>query len=153
MSGSRSPSDRGDWVPLLAGVRESRGWMTWHTPDLLAAWCQAATAEHRRAIATRILQVAADLESEPDQIDDAAAEPAWRKLVARIDARLVDGPDLLPLASALARAATAGYDVAARLPALAAAVPLPARHPARELHWRLLEDCGAALPARSAADQ
>ncbi|MCV2491680.1 hypothetical protein OF117_20240 [Geodermatophilus sp. YIM 151500] len=148
------PSDRGEWVSLLAGVRISRAWMVRHTPDLLAAWCDAATAEGRRAIATRILQIAADLESEPEHGDeDAATDPAWRQLVARIDARLVDGPDWLPLAAALARAAAAGYDVAARLPALAAAAPLPARHPARELHWRLLDDGAAALPARGATDQ
>jgi hypothetical protein len=150
---SASPSDRGDWVSLLAGVRISRAWMVRHTPDLLAAWCETATAEGRRAIATRILQIAADLESEPGHGDgDAATDPAWRQLVARIDARLVRGPDWLPLAAALARAAAAGYDVGARLPALAAAAPLPARHPARELHWRLLDDCAAALPARSATD-
>ncbi|CCH87135.1 conserved protein of unknown function [Modestobacter italicus] len=147
---SAVPSDRGDWVSLLAGVRISRAWMVRHTPDLLAAWCDAGTAEGRRAIATRILEIAADLESEPEDGDDAATDPAWRQLVARIDARLVDGPDWLPLAAALARAATAGYDVAAWLPALAAATPLPARHPARELHWRLLDDCAAALPARGA---
>ncbi|WP_299956589.1 hypothetical protein [uncultured Modestobacter sp.] len=144
-----SPSGRGEWVSLLAGVRISRGWMVRNTPDLLAAWCDAATAEGRRAIATRILQIATDLESEPER-DDAATDPAWRQLVARIDARLVRGPDWLPPAAALARAATAGYDVAARLPALAAAAPLPVRHPARELHWRLLDDCAAALPTRAA---
>ena len=146
------PSDRGDWVSLLAGVRISRAWMVRHTPDLLAAWCDAATAEGRRAIATRILQIAADLESEPEHGDDAATDPACWQLLARIDARLVRGPDWLPLAAALARAATAGYEVAARLPALAVAAPLPARHPARELHWRLLDDCAAALPTRGATD-
>ena len=150
---SAFPSDRGDWVSMVAGVRISRAWMVRHTPDLLAAWCDAATAEGRRAIATRILQIAANLESEPeDGDDDAATDPTWRQLVARIDARLVRGPDWLPLAAALARAAAAGYDVAARLPALAAAAPLPARHPARELHWRLLDDCAAALPARGATN-
>ncbi|RBY95414.1 hypothetical protein DQ237_15275 [Blastococcus sp. TF02-8] len=147
------PSDRGDWVSMLDGVRISRAWMVRHTPELVAAWCDAATAEGRRAIATRILQIAADLESEPEHgDDDAATDPAWRQLVAGIDARLVRGPDWLPLAAALARAAAAGYDVAARLPVLAAAAPLPTRHPARELHWRLLDDCVAALPTRGATD-
>ncbi|RBY81532.1 hypothetical protein [Blastococcus sp. TF02A-26] len=149
---SASPSDRGDWVSTLAGVRISRAWMLRHTPDLLAAWCDAATAEDRRTIATRILQIAADLESEPEHGDDAATDPAWRQLLARIDPRLVSGPDWLPLAAALARAEAAGYDVAARLPALAAAAPLPARHPARELHWRLLDDCAAALPPHGATE-
>ena len=87
---SAFPSDRGDWVSMLAGVRISRAWMVRHTPDLLAAWCDAATAEGRRAIATRILQIAADLESEPEHGDDAATDPAWRQLVARIDARLAE---------------------------------------------------------------
>lgn len=149
---SALPSDRNDWVSMLDGVRISRAWMVRHTPELLAAWCDAATGEGRRAIATRILQIAADLESEPEPGDDAASDPAWRQLVARIDDRLVRGPDWLPLAAALARAATAGYDVATRLPALAAAAPLPARHSARELHWRLLDDCAAALPARGVTD-
>lgn len=147
---SPSRHDRGDWVSLLAGVRVSRGWMTRHTPNLLSAWRQATTPERRRAIARRILQAAADLESEPDDADDAAVEPALRELAVRIDARLVAGPEWPPLAAALVRAAAAGYDVAARLPALAAAGPLPSRHPARELHWRLLDDCPAALPTLSA---
>jgi hypothetical protein len=146
---STSPHGRSDWVTLLAGVRVSRAWMTRETPDLLAAWRDAPSPEHRRAIATRILQIATDLESEIDDVDDAAAEPALRELAIRIDTRLVHGPDWLPLAAALTRAATAGYDLAARLPALAAAAPLPARHPARELHWRLLNDCPAALPTLS----
>jgi hypothetical protein len=147
---SRSAAhSRGDWVSLLDGVRVSRRWMTRHTPDLLAAWCDADTPERRRLIAARILQAAADLESEPDDADDKAAESAWSELVARIDARLVRGPDWPPLAAALTRAAAADYGVAVRLPALAAAAPLPARHPARELHWRLLDDCPDALPAPS----
>ncbi|SDG04697.1 hypothetical protein SAMN05660662_0134 [Blastococcus aurantiacus] len=149
MSGKRR-SDRGDWVSLLDGVRVSRGWMSRHVPNLLAAWRDARTTEARRAIAKRILKVAAHLESE--DIADAASEPALRELVIRIDARLVRGPDWLPLAAALSRAAFAGYDVAARLPVLAAAAPLPARHPARELHWRLLGDCAAALLTLAAAD-
>jgi hypothetical protein len=146
---STSPRDRSDWVTLLAGVRVSRAWMSRHTPDLLTAWRDAPSPEHRRAIATRILQVATDLESETDDIDDAAAEPALRELAVRIDARLVHGPDWLPLAAALTRAAAAGYDIAVRLPGLAATPPLPSRHPARELHWRLLDDCPDALPTLS----
>src|SRR4051812_24615843 len=138
---------RGDWMSLLGGVGVSRRWVTPHTPQLPAAWCDAPTAERRRAIAARILQIAADLESEPDNADDMAAESTWRAFVVQIDDRLVRGPDWLALAAALTRAATAGYDVAVRLPALAAAAPLPARHPARELHWRLLDDCSEALPA------
>ncbi len=93
---SRSAAhSRGDWVSLLDGVRVSRRWMTRHTPDLLAAWCDADTVGRRREIAARILQFAADLESEPDD-DNRAAESTWSKLVARIDARLARGPDWPP---------------------------------------------------------
>jgi hypothetical protein len=137
----------GDWVSLVDGVRVSRRWMTRHTPQLLAAWCTASSTAQRRTIARRILQVAADLESEPDDARAPSAAVAWYETAVRIGAHLVHGPDWLPLAAALARAHAAGYDVADRLPALAAAAPLPDRHPARELHWRLLEDCPAALPA------
>jgi hypothetical protein len=138
----------GDWVSLVDGVRVSRRWMTRHTPQLLAAWCAAPSAAQRRTVAAHILQVAADLESEPDD-DHAPPAGVWHETAERIGAHLVRGPDWLPLAAALARAHAhaAGYDVAGRLPALAAAAPLPDRHPARELHWRLLEDCPAALPA------
>jgi hypothetical protein len=136
----------GDWVSLVDGVRVSRRWMTRHTPQLLAAWCTASSTAQRRTIARRILQVAAALESEPDD-DHPPPAGVWHETVERIGTHLVHGPDWLPLAAALARAHAAGYDVAARLPALAAAAPLPDRHSARELHWRLLEDCPAALPA------
>jgi hypothetical protein len=136
-------------VSLADGVRVSRRWMTRHTPQLQAAWCAAPSALQRRRIAARILQVAADLESEPDD-DHAPLARVWYETVERIGAHLVHYPDWLPLAAALARAHAAGYDVAARLPTLAAAA-LPDRHPARELHWRLLEDCPAALPATDAS--
>ncbi|WP_245160251.1 hypothetical protein [Blastococcus sp. CT_GayMR20] len=139
--------DRDDWVALIDGVRVSRRWMTRHTPQLLAAWRDAPTQRRRRTIAAHILLVAADLESEPD---DASADPecatsAWQATVARIDPRLVVGPDWPPLAASLTRACLAGYDVATRLPELATAGPLPARHPGRELHWRLLDDCPATV--------
>ncbi|GAB3314434.1 hypothetical protein GCM10027451_29380 [Geodermatophilus aquaeductus] len=150
--GDRLRPGRGDWVTLTGGVRVSRTWMTRHTPRLLGAWCDAPSEEERRAIAARILQVAGGLESEPDDGDRDPGGRDWEVLAGRIDPRLVDGPDWPPLAAALDRAAAAGYDPARRLPALAAATPLPARHPARELHWRLLEDCPAALPRRLDAE-
>ena len=140
--------ERDEWVSLLDGVRVSRRWMTRHTPQLLAAWCEAPTDRRRRAIAAHILLVAAELESEPaadTSRDEACAIDAWKGTVARIDPRLVVGPDWPPLAAALTRACLAGYDVAARLPELAAAPPLPDRHPGRELHWRLLDDCPATV--------
>ncbi len=142
----RPRSGRGDWVALADGVRVSRTWMTRHTPCLLAAWCDATSAAERRAVGVRILRIASALES---KIDDRGWEPShrtWGVLAGLIDPRLVSGPDWPPLASALDRAAAAGYDVASRLPALARAAPLPARHPARELVWRLLDDCPAAVP-------
>ncbi len=147
MSTSEPRHDRGDWTSLIDGVRVSRRWMTRHTPQLLAAWCDASSEGRRRAIAAHILLVAADLESEPDDAtsDEARAMDAWQATVARIDPRLVVGPDWPPLAAALTRASLAGYDVATRLPQLAAAPPLPDRHPGRELHWRLLDDCPAAV--------
>ncbi len=146
---SRPRPSRGDWVTLIDGVRVSRTWMTRHTPRLLAAWCDAPTPEQRRAVAVRILQIASELESEPAD-DPMATRRTWEALAKSIHPRLARGPDWAPLAAALDRAAAAGYDVARRLPALAAGAPLPDRHPARELHWPLLEDCPAALPTRGA---
>jgi hypothetical protein len=138
-----------DWVALLGGVRVSRQWMTRHTPKLLAAWCDATPEARRRAIAAEIVRVAAEMESEPVGRDNEPSDPAWETVARRIDPRLLDRPDWRPLSTALTRAAAAGYDVRARLPALAAA-PLPDRHPARELRWRLLDDCPAALPVPDA---
>ena len=146
----RTGRSDGNWMTLLDGIRVSRQWMTRHTPELLAAWCEAATGARRHAIAAEILRVAAEIESEPVGRDNEPADPAWEAVAQRIDPRLLDGPDWWPLSAALTRAAAAGYDVPARLPALAAVAPLPDRHPARELHWRLLDDCPAALPVPDA---
>ena len=68
----------------------------------------------------------------------------WTELAARIDQRLTRGPDWPALAAALERAAADGYDVATRLPSLAAQGELSDRHPALDLHYRLLADCDAA---------
>lgn len=145
---SRTGRPDRDWVTLLGGVRVSRQWMTRHTPELLAAWLDAATAARRRSIAGEIVRIAAEIESE--LVGDAEPRSsAWDAVVERIDPRLLLGSDWRPLSAALTRSAAAGYDVPARLPALAAA-PLPDRHPARELHWRLLDDCPAALPVPDA---
>ncbi len=144
----RPGPSRGDWVTLADGVRVSRTWMTRHTPRLLAAWCDTTCAEERRAVGVRILQMASALESEPDDRGREPSHQTWEVLAERIDPRLVSGPDWPPLAAALDRAAAAGYDVASQLPARARAGPLPDRHPARELHWRLLDHCPAAVPRR-----
>ena len=148
---SRPRPCHGDWMTLIDGVRVSRAWMTRHTPRLLAAWCDAPSSGERRAVAVRILQIASELESEPAD-DQTATRRNWEAIAESIHPRLVRGPDWAPLAASLDRAAAVGYDVARRLPALAAGAPLPDRHPVRELHWRLLEDCPAALPTRDALD-
>jgi hypothetical protein len=74
----------------------------------------------------------------------------WTELAASIDERLTHGRDWPALAAALDRAAADGYDVAARLPALAAHGELSERHPALDLHYRLLADCDAAQLAATA---
>jgi hypothetical protein len=143
---------RDNWVSLIDGVRVSRTWMTLHTPRLLAAWREARSAEERHSVAVRILRVATALESDSDDGNRFVTHLIGVTIAERIDPRLVQGPDWPPLAAALDRAAAAGYDVVHRLPVLAAAAPLPDRHPARELHWRLLDDWPAALPPRSVLD-
>ena len=142
-----------DWISLLDGVRVGRQWMTRHAPRLLSAWCDASTKAGRDAIAAEILRIAAEVESESSPNaghDRPATSPGWEAIAERIDPRLVDGPDWPALSGALTRAAAAGYDVPTRLRALAAATPLPDRHPARELHWRLLDDFPGALPVSQA---
>lgn len=152
MTGSSRPfHEDGDWVSLIDGVRVSRRWMTRHTPHLLADWSDARTSAQQRAVATRILLIATELESEPDS-QLAPPGQAWWATAERIDPRLTQGPDWPPLAAALTRAATAGCDMHRLLPELAATAPLPARHPARVLHWRLLDQCPAALPTPDATD-
>lgn len=71
--------------------------------------------------------------------------PGWGWLADRIDPRLRTGRDWPALAVVLDRAYADGYDVAADLPRLAARTPLPDRHPARDLQYRLLDDCPAAV--------
>ena len=146
MSSAAQPSGHGEWVTLIDGIQVPHRWLVEHTPRLYLAWRNADTEERRLQFAGRILQFAAYAESEPPEDDESSATRAWLEAVERVDPRLVRGPDWPSLAAALARADEAGYDVATNLPALAAAEPLPDRHPARELHWRLLDDCPAAAP-------
>lgn len=74
------------------------------------------------------------------------AEPGdWAELADSIDERLTQSPDWPALSAALDRADAGGYDVTADLPLLAAAEALPDRHPARDLQYRLMADCDAAL--------
>lgn len=154
MKGAARPirSDE-DWITLLDGVRVGRRWMTRHTLRLLSAWCDATTRAGRDAIAAEILRIAAEVESDSSTDagrDTRGTSSGWEAIAERIDPRLVDGQDWPALSAALTRAAAAGYDVRTRLRALAAATPLPDRHPARELHWRLLDDFPGALPVFAA---
>ena len=55
------------------------------------------------------------------------------------------GADWSGLAAALDRASRSGYDVQQHLPRLAAASPLPDVRPARALHYRLVDECAAAI--------
>jgi len=141
------------WVHLTEGIQFSHGWLAVHAPDLYAAWVRGDGPRERTSVAARILQAAADVESDDDPTEPRdVADPAlavWTDLAERLDPRLTAGADWWPLAAALTRADAAGYDVVARLPALAAAAALPARHPARELHFRLLDDCAPAAAGAS----
>lgn len=78
-----------------------------------------------------------------------ADRAGWINLVRRIDPRLTDSPDWPGLANGLDRAHAAGYDVNANLPRLATRAPLPDHHPARALHYRLVQECEAAITPNS----
>jgi len=151
----QQPDDSG-WVSLEEGIRFSHRWLVERTPRLHEALQRARDEEQRRAIALRILRAAADSESETRaHADEAGPEYGWDAVAERIEPRLTQGSDWPLLAEALSRAAAAGYDIEAKLPGLAVASPLPERHPARELQWRLIGDCPAAvpeLPARRPVD-
>lgn len=69
----------------------------------------------------------------------------WGEVTDRIDERLAEDYDWPTLSATLDRAAAAGYDLASHLPALAADPPLPDQHPARELAYRVMTDCPAAI--------
>jgi hypothetical protein len=143
----RQQPDESGWVSLEEGIPFSRRWLAERTPRLHKALQRARDEEQRRAIALRILRAAADAESEtPASAKEPGPAHEWDAVAERIEPRLTHGSDWPLLAIALTRAAAAGYDVEAKLPGLAAASPLPERHPARELQWRLIGDCSAAVP-------
>ncbi len=79
---------------------------------------------------------------------ELATQPAeaWRDLGRAIDPRLIAGTDWPGLAAGLERASRAGYDVHSQLPRLVARSPLPDLRPARALHYRLVDECPAAIP-------
>jgi hypothetical protein len=62
-------------------------------------------------------------------------------------AAVVEDPAWPGLAKAIERAHVAGWDVREGVARLVAQQEMPDRHPARELHYRLLSDCPAAMPA------
>ena len=86
----------------------------------------------------------------PDANDIAEqwAGDVWLDVGRAIDPRLVQGGGWKPLAAALDRASRAGYDVQQHLPRLATREPLPEHHPARALHYRLIQECDAAITPR-----
>ena len=69
----------------------------------------------------------------------------WWQLCAAIDPRVLDDPHWPALAAALTRAEQAGADVPATLHEVTDQRALPGAHPARSLHYRLLDACDAAL--------
>jgi hypothetical protein len=109
----------------------------------------ARRTEPVRAMDTHILGV--EVDPEPRSCAGAyTAAPShtarWAALVGQIDPRLAEGPDWPPLAAAISHAAASGVDVATTVPELAAEAPLPERHPAIELHWRLMYAYASARP-------
>ncbi len=84
----------------------------------------------------------------PAAAGPANAEPSairCRDLCAALDPRVVEDPHWPALAAALARAERAGVDVDAVARAAVDDRPLPAEHPARSLHYRLVDACDVAL--------
>jgi hypothetical protein len=79
-------------------------------------------------------------------------EPAarWAPIVERINPAVLADPHWPALASALERAAIAGYPVAERLPLLATG-SVPDEYPARALHYRLIAVTEVAVAAGPAA--
>jgi hypothetical protein len=59
---------------------------------------------------------------------------------------VVEDPAWPRLAEAIGRAHAAGWDVRVGVPRLLAQREMPERHPAGELHFRLMADCPAAMP-------
>ena len=82
--------------------------------------------------------------SDVDLVEQWAAD-VWVEVGRSIDPKLVAGADWSGLAAALDRAFRAGYDVQQHLPRLAARNPLPDVRPARALHYRLVDECAAAI--------
>jgi len=100
-----------------------------------------STAPETADIATT--QVAAE------QVPQAGTDPAERWAgIAReaVGPAVVEDLGWPGLAAGLDRADAAGWDVASNLPRLVQQDEMPDRHPARELYYRLMNDCEAAIP-------
>ncbi len=87
-----------------------------------------------------------------EQVLEDWAATVWLDIGRSIDPRLVAGADWSGLAAALDRAQHAGYDVHQHLPRLAAQQPLPPDRPARALHYRLVQECEAAITHDAAGE-
>ena len=75
---------------------------------------------------------------------DTPALGRWNQLLQSVDSRLADDPHLPALAAALDRVQLSGHDAPLML-AEAAVQALDPQHPARALHYRLIDACPAAL--------
>jgi hypothetical protein len=71
--------------------------------------------------------------------------PQWRELCSTIDPRVTADAHWPVLAAALDRVAAAGVDVRKALDEIARGRELPEHHPARALHYRLLDVSDAAI--------
>lgn len=87
------------------------------------------------------------IQGSPDREHRAALAGSLAAALPGAATNLGGDSDFPALAAAMTRAQSAGYDLDVHLPSLIAQAPLPACHPLRELHYRLLIDCPAALPA------
>lgn len=80
----------------------------------------------------------------PTPDGEPLASRRWQHLAHILDPRLLDDPHWRALAAALDRVALAGVDVDTTLTSTLAHGPLPDEHPARTLHYRLVDVCDAA---------
>jgi len=83
------------------------------------------------------------------QVTVASDDPAqrWAGLARQAGGQAVlDDLGWPGLAAGLDRAEAAGWDVATKLPRLVQQEGMPDRRPARELYYRLMNDCEAAMP-------
>lgn len=85
----------------------------------------------------------ASLPADPEPVAATVAGQRWLQTLADLDPRLLADPHYPALAAALDRVELAGANVTASLEA-ATAAPLPDKHTARTLHYKLIDVCPAA---------